>query len=219
MTTEEDPTGTWVRGGERPAGVPRPAGTEPPAGHPSPPAPSQPAARPLLAARAPGSRGARLALVAVATAVVAGGAFAGGWFARTPAAPAPTTTLRPAPPAPFAVTGLAVHLAAGRLSCPAAVAHLSATIDVDHGGGSILYQWLLPSRSVTKPTRITLRAGQTSALVTLAYTLTGRGALAGDASLRLLAPIAVYSPAVLVRYVCASKPKPKPKPKTKAPAK
>lgn len=136
--------------------------------------------------------------------VVAGAGFAAGWFAhggsRGRANPPPA-------PSPFVVTALSVHLAPGALHCPSAVAHLSGTMTVDHGGGTITYQWSLPGKASTAPATVTVPPSQRAGVATLAYTLSGNGALDGFARLHVISPLAAYSAPVPLHYTCASKPK------------
>jgi hypothetical protein len=144
------------------------------------------------------------ALVAAALVVVAGAGFGAGWLSRSTGTPAatPTTVVRAAA-APFVVTAVHARLAAGRLACPSAVAHLSATLSVDHGGGSISYQWVLPGRGPTPPATVAITGAEHGAVVSLAFHLSGRVPLTGRAWLHLLSPLSAYSAPVTVRYACA----------------
>jgi hypothetical protein len=143
-------------------------------------------------------------LVVAALVVVAGGGFAAGWLSRGSPTATPTATTLPLPRAPFVVTSVAVRRGAGRLACPAAVAHLSATMTADHGGGTITYDWLLPHHTVTAPARVTLSTDQSKAVATLAYTITGRAALTGSATLHVISPLDVYSAPLALHYTCSS---------------
>ena len=113
------------------------------------------------------------------------------------AAPAVTT---PTPP-PLAVTGMTIASKVGTLHCPSAVLRLSGVIRTNASGGTARLQWVLPT-GTTEAQDVEIPAGRTSTAVTLAFTLTGRGAAAGQARLHLLQPADVYSAPVGVRYVC-----------------
>jgi hypothetical protein len=163
----------------------------------------------------PGDR-SRRRLFVLALVVVAGAGFAGGYLARgSPAGTSPAGDTGRG--SPFVVTGVTVRLAPGLLRCASAVAHLTAELTLDHGGGTVRYEWLLPG-TVTAPQVIAVGAGQDVAEATLAYRLTGRGSLNGTAVLHVLSPLDAFSAPTPIHYTCvATKPKTKTKttPKSK----
>jgi hypothetical protein len=153
------------------------------------------------------SRGGNLRLlVGAALVVVAGAGFAAGWFAHGSPAATPIATTVPRANAPFLVTSVSARRAAGGLACPSAVAHLTGTVTVDRGGGTITYDWVLPHHTVSAPATVTLSAGQSKAVVTLDYTISGNAALTGSATLHVISPLDAYSAPVALHYTCAKKP-------------
>jgi hypothetical protein len=152
-----------------------------------------------------------LALVVMAA---AGAGVAAGYLAHgSPTATSPAGTTGRS--SPFLVTGVTVRLAPGDLRCPSAVAHLTAKLTLDHGGGTIRYQWVLAGKTYA-PQLIAVGADQDVAEATLAYRLSGRGSLSGTATLHVLSPLDAYSAPTPLHYTClATNPKPKPKPRTK----
>jgi hypothetical protein len=152
----------------------------------------------------------RRRLVVLAFVVIASAGFAAGYLARGSSAPTSPTGAT-GPGSPFVVTGVTVRLAPGTLSCPSAVAHLTAKLTLDHGGGTVRYQWLVAG-TVSAPQVISVGAGQDVAEATLAYKLTGRGSLTGTAVLRVISPLDAFSAPTPIHYSCIPKPKPKPKP-------
>jgi hypothetical protein len=143
--------------------------------------------------------------VVAAAIVVAAAGFGFGYIVHGSAAAAPSKppSTTPTVTTPFLVTGAHVHLAKQKLSCPSAVARLSATMKLDRGGGTVRYDWDLLNSTITSPTSVSVPTTARSVVATLAYTLSGRDAKTGRVRLHLLAPVNLYSAPVTVRYTCS----------------
>ena len=180
-----------------PATPAQPAPAPPPlAGPAGPVLPERQLAPPVYRPRAP-RRKAALLLGAVSGLVIAGVAGAVGYALHG------TGSSAPSPSAPFAVTSLRALGPVSALRCPTATLRVVASIGLTSAGGTLHYAWLLPDGSSTSPQELPVPAGQTSASITLTYSLSGSGSMTGFAALHVLSPSDVYSRPVPVRYLCA----------------
>lgn len=105
-------------------------------------------------------------------------------------------------PQQFHVSTLKVTGPTTALHCPTATLRIDAVVGLDGEAGVVRYDWLLPDGAISAPQSVAVLAGQTSASITLTYTLAGAGQRTGTAALHLLAPADVYSAPVPVAYVC-----------------
>lgn len=91
---------------------------------------------------------------------------------------------------------------AGVLHCPSAAVVFSGRITTNGGQGALVYQWRYPTGATSAPVRLLVPAHQSTVLISLNYTFSGRGAFRGQALLHVLDPDNVYSQPVAVTYAC-----------------
>lgn len=188
-----------ARPGAEPTAPAAPIGVEtaPARGHHAPALPATqvkvPIYRPPRRAGISGPR--RRGFIALIAAVIIGAGAAGYLWHRRPA-----TKVRA--PQPFGVSAVKLAGPTTALHCPAAVLRLHASVTLHGDGGTLRYDWLLPDGTTSAPQSVTVSAGQTSASITLTYTMSGGGRRHGIAALHMLAPSTINSTPIQVQYLC-----------------
>lgn len=90
----------------------------------------------------------------------------------------------------------------GVLHCPSAAVVFSGRISTNGGPGTLIYQWRYPTGAPSAVVHLVVPAHQSTVLISLNYTFSGRGAFRGQVFLHVLAPDNVYSQPVPVTYAC-----------------